>query len=117
MHEIASRLIRLALPCLFAVAAAGLAQAQDIPGQPSANRGEIVARKVCLVCHIPQAPTEPGTPVKADVPTFPEIAKRLDADGIKAAIISPAHPMPKVSLTQAEMDDVAAYVIAQKPAE
>lgn len=116
MNEMASRLARGIVPGLFVALAAGTAFAQDIPGQPSANRGEVIAKKVCLVCHIPKTP-EPGVPVKADVPTFPEIARRLDADGIKAVVISPKHPMPAVSLTQAEIADVAAYVIAQKPAQ
>ncbi|MEC9368363.1 MAG: c-type cytochrome [Pseudomonadota bacterium] len=110
------RFMSAPLAAIGLIAAVAPALAQDLPGQPSAARGEVLANKSCLVCHIPKVPT-PGAPVKVDVPTFPEIAMRQDAAGIKAMLINPRHPMPQIQLTQAEMDDIAAYVLAQKPAQ
>lgn len=103
--------LTLALGAVVSVPAA----AQDIPGQPSAKRGEDIAQKLCAFCHLPQpgAPRLQGT---ADVPTFPEIAKRpgFDADRVANTVMAPPHPMPPVPLTKPEMADVAAYIATLK---
>ena len=69
--------------------------------------------RVCAVCHIPQ----PGGPLlqgTADIPTFPEIARKegQTADLIVGAIILPSHPMPQIVLTRDQMADIAAYVLS-----
>ncbi len=111
MRHIAFAAAALALGTALAAPAA----AQDIPGQPSAKRGEEIAKKLCVFCHLP-APGAPRLQGTADVPTFPEIAKRpgFDADRIANTIMAPPHPMPPIALTKAEMADVAAYIISLK---
>ena len=90
--------------------------AQQVPGRPSPERGEELARKLCANCHIP-AEGQPRMQGTADVPTFPEIARRQTADGIKAALIMPGHPMPQIQLTRAEMDDLAAYILSLRESD
>jgi len=97
------------------VALAFLAGPSKAQGQGDPERGKDVADKVCAFCHMarPGAPMLQGT---ADVPKFPEIAKRegLDADYIAGKIMAPPHPMPPVALTKQEIADVAAYILGLK---
>lgn len=103
----------------FAVMAAPLAaNAQSLPGQPSAERGEQLVNKLCAVCHI----QKPGGPIlqgKADVPTFPEIARieGQSRERIIGAIVLPAHPMPQIMVNRQEMSDIAAYILSLKKSD
>lgn len=111
-----SSLMRIcAAAALWTIAGHVAANAQSVPGQPDPARGESLARRLCAVCHIPEpgAPRLQGT---ADVPTFPEIARKKgqSADRITGRIIMPTHPMPQIPLTRDQMADIAAYILSLK---
>lgn len=94
---------------------AGAAAAQQLPGQPDAAKGESLARRLCAICHIPEAGA-PRLQGSADIPTFGEIAQKegLSAEWIVNRIILPVHPMPNIILTRDEMKDIAAYILKLK---
>ncbi|GAB4234169.1 MAG: hypothetical protein Kow0032_17870 [Methyloligellaceae bacterium] len=103
--------------CLVLLPLAG-AQAQGLPGQPDPARGQTLTGRLCVECHVP---SDAATRLQgsADVPTFPEIARRpgQSADRIISRIILPAHPMPVISLTRDEMQDIAAYILSLRKGE
>lgn len=93
------------------------ASAQSIPGKPDPAVGAELAAKLCSNCHVSKATS--GTPVKADVPTFKEIANlegRTEAS-IAGKIILPAHPMPTFSLSRTDIAHLVAYVMSLKTSE
>jgi mono/diheme cytochrome c family protein len=111
-----SSLMRIcAAAALWTLAGYVAADAQSVPGEPDPARGDKLAHRLCAVCHIPEegAPRLQGT---ADVPTFPEIArmKGQSAERITGRIILPTHPMPQISLTTKQMEDIAAYILSLK---
>lgn len=113
-------MIRVPISCLtmllvLSVSAVHTVGAQTLPGQADAERGAELTERLCANCHIPEegAPRLQGT---ADVPTFPEIARKQGqtAERISGAIIMPAHPMPQIPLTKSQIDDVVAYIMSLK---
>lgn len=109
---------------LFLPAAAGMAlllastsqaPTQQLPGQPDPDKGAELARRLCAGCHLPRE-GEPRLQGTADVPTFPEIARKegQTAEHITGKILMPAHPMPSIQLTQGEIADLAAYILGLK---
>jgi hypothetical protein len=50
----------------------------------------------------------------ADVPSFFEIAKRPDLNGLENFLANPHPPMPDMSLTQVEIGDLLAYIASLK---
>lgn len=96
---------------------ASVASAQKIPGTPDPAVGAELAAKLCSNCHVSKATS--GEPVKADVPTFKEIANlegRTEAS-IADKIILPAHPMPTFNLSRNDIAHLAAYVMSLKTSE
>ncbi len=94
-----------------------VAAAQSIPGKPDPAVGAELAAKLCSSCHVSKATSE--APVKADVPTFKEIANlegRTEAS-IAGKIILPAHPMPTFNLTRTDIAHLVAYVMSLRTAE
>ena len=92
------------------------AVAQPVPGKPDPKRGLELAAKLCSNCHAGKGiPTQSGGQ-QADVPTFPEIAKRSGqtAERIHGILVMPRHPMPTIPLTRNEMADLAAYILSLK---
>ena len=89
------------------------ASAQTRPAD--AKRGQELATRMCSACHI-VAPGSAST-ANPDVPTFAAIAARPDASAERLAgrIIVPHPPMPDTQLTVAEIRDVIAYILSQKP--
>ena len=69
-----------------------------------------LAAKLCGECHTSEAD---GTQrVKADVPTFREIANLpgQTPELLTGKIMVPRHPMPDLVLSRAEIADVVAYI-------
>ena len=99
----------------FAIAAALLplllfasqGQAQNV------IRGEHLARTWCAGCHVVSANQQHAV---TDVPSFRSIARRSEFDRRAVAyfLLAPHPPMPNLSLTRAEADDLAAYIESQK---
>lgn len=94
-----------------------VASAQPIPGKPDPAAGAELAAKLCSNCHVSKATS--GAPVKADVPTFKEIANqegRTEAS-IAGKIILPPHPMPAINLSRTDIAHLVAYVMSLKMPE
>jgi mono/diheme cytochrome c family protein len=101
---------RLALlACAALLAGIGTAQAAN-----PAN-GQIVARKLCVNCHIVEPGGAPGQrDVPAGVPSFMAIAEKpgQTEDRLTGFMLNPHPPMPQVQLTRRELDDLAAYILS-----
>jgi mono/diheme cytochrome c family protein len=83
---------------------------------PGPAKGGDLAQALCRNCHL-IGPNHRG-PVPDGVPSVMALAARpgIDADAIKTALIAPPHPlMPDPPLTQAQMGDVAAYILSLGP--
>lgn len=86
--------------------------AQNILGRPDAQRGAELSAKLCVNCHLIGQDTQATGRVKADVPTFREIAN-LDgqtSDRMTALIFSPKHPMPTIGLSRDNIAHIVAYI-------
>jgi len=106
----AGRSIVASVVCLLAIVSA--ASAQTIPGRPSPDQGARLASKLCVNCHLIEQDSGEGAQVKADVPSFREIAN-LDgqtSERMTILIISPKHPMPTIALSRDEIAHVVAYI-------
>jgi len=84
-------------------------------GSGDANRGHILARKLCVACHAVEVETR-TVKIFADVPTFTAIANRQGqtAETVAGKIVLPHPPMPRVQLTRAEIANLAVYIISLK---
>ena len=79
-------------------------------GDPIA--GGAVAKQWCVACHdIGQ-----GRTVKDGAPSFVSVARRpnLNPDMLKIWLADPHPPMPKLSLSRQEIDDLVAYILSLK---
>lgn len=96
--------------CLLAIVSA--ASAQTIPGRPSPDQGAQLASKLCVNCHLIGHETQPSGGVKADVPSFREIANvdGQTSERMTVLIISPKHPMPTIALSRDEISHIIAYI-------
>ena len=113
LHRFGANLLAASAICLGASAAS----AQQIPGKPDPATGAELAAKLCSNCHVSKAAS--GVPVKADVPTFTEIANRegRTPEWIAGKIILPAHPMPTLNLSRSDIGHLVAYVSSLKTSE
>jgi cytochrome c len=92
--------------CIFATWSATTAGATT---QDRVAKGHQLAQQWCTGCHI----IEPGTTSASDVaPPFPKIAqdKRLTADQLRVWLANPHPPMPNLSLTREEIENLVAYI-------
>jgi mono/diheme cytochrome c family protein len=83
---------------------AGFAATQD-----RVAKGHELARQWCTGCHI----IEPGSASASDVaPPFPKIAqdKRLTPEQLRVWLTNPHPPMPNLSLSREEIDNLVAYI-------
>lgn len=82
----------------------GASQAQD------AERGRMMAERWCAECHV-VGPDGAGGDAG---PAFETVANREggQADIIVAWLADPHPPMPNMSLTMAEIRDLAAYIMS-----
>jgi mono/diheme cytochrome c family protein len=107
-----------ALAVVMAVAA-GLLAGTDAQAQRrgSASEGMTVAQRYCASCHLiggaQQSVAQPG------VPSFAAIAKHAGQtpERLAGIIIIPHPPMPNLSLTMREVQDVVAYIMSLKDAQ
>jgi mono/diheme cytochrome c family protein len=96
--------------CLVAILSAAVAQ--TIPGRPNPDQGAQLASKLCVNCHLIGQESQAQSRVKADVPSFREIAN-LDgqtSERLTVLIISPNHPMPTIALSRDDIAHVVAYI-------
>ncbi len=100
-------MVFLGLSLVLSAAAGSAGDAN--PTVADAQRGRVLAEKVCATCHL--IATAPGGRVVAGVPTFHEIANRKaqTAKNIASALIKPHAPMPNIYLSRREIDDLIAY--------
>lgn len=85
------------------------ASAADKPPIESIERGHAIAKQWCISCHVVERAGGRGTDAA------PPFAKLAD-DGVpearlKAFMANPHPPMPNMSLTRRDMDDLAAYIL------
>ena len=97
---------------LIALCAPTLAVAQAEPGDPDAGRR--LSEAWCANCHR-IGPAGPG-PASDAAPAFATIAAMPSATRMSlAAFLQTPHPrMPNYQLSRDEMDDVIAYLLAQR---
>jgi mono/diheme cytochrome c family protein len=94
------------------VASVSAASAQNIPGRPSPDQGAQLAAKLCASCHLIGQAGQAKNRVKADVPSFREIAN-LDgqtSERMTILIMSPNHPMPTIALSRDNIAHLVAYI-------
>jgi mono/diheme cytochrome c family protein len=103
-----------ALPLALLLLAAP-ALAQSPPAAGDAEAGGRIAAQWCANCHRVSA-GGPGPATDAVTP-FPSLAARpaTTADSIAAFLRRPHAGMPDFGLSQADVRDVAAFILAQRP--
>ena len=86
-----------------------LAQEKKEP-TPDAGRGKIIAERLCTSCHLLSPTMTPTVPV--GIPTFDEMANKPNqtASNIRANLITPHAPMPNMSLTRLEIEDIIRFL-------
>lgn len=79
------------------------------------DRGRWLARQWCSACHTIAAQAPGGR--KDAAPAFPAIAARrgATAEGIATYLRLPHANMPDHGLTARQAQDLAAYILAQRP--
>lgn len=85
--------------------------------RPSAENGLELSQKFCKACHIVNAEGNVTAPVGP--PSFPSIANKpgQTAERIIGALVAPHPPMPDMHLTNAEMQDIIAYLDTLRTSE
>lgn len=98
---------------MFLILGLGSAQAQDMVGDPDA--GAVFAQRVCAACHVVGGdwPANPRNPA----PGFEDIAREPSVTplGLRVFLNSPHRNMPNLILSEKEVDDVIAYIMALRP--
>ena len=95
-----------------AMAAAGGAAAQQVPGD--AGAGHVLARDWCAGCHF----VEPQEMRARDAaPSLAAVAamKSTTALSLQAFLQTSHHNMPNWRLTRQQVDDVVAYIVTLRP--
>ncbi len=95
------------LATLAVILSAGVAAAPQ-SAVADVARGAQLASQWCANCHVVGG-NAPGT-VQQGPPSFRAIAQDLTADELRTFLSHPHSPMPDLSLTRAEIDDVIAYI-------
>ena len=100
-------MISIAASLLVTPATAQTANAQNVA------HGRAIAKTWCSACHLVSPEQTTANP---DVPTFSSIALRLprDADVLAAFIANPHPPMPNLSLSRQDIQDLLAYITTLK---
>jgi mono/diheme cytochrome c family protein len=74
-----------------------------------ATNGERLARQWCANCHV----VGTGSPqsIQQGPPSFRSVAQSgMSADQLRTFLTKPHAPMPDLSLTRSEIDDLIAYI-------
>lgn len=99
--------MRLAAAAAFSILAAAPAFAVDL------QHGLTISKRWCASCHVV---TTDQKEASADVPTFMDIARRRTQKKPLADFLTEPHGMmPNLSLTQAEIADIVAYIRSLAP--
>lgn len=102
---------RAVFALLAALTSFGFAMPANAGGD--VTRGEAIAKRWCVNCHV-VSPEQ--TTAKVDVPTFADIARRRPDDrALSSFLVKPHPPMPDLSLTRQEIEDVVAYIRSLDP--
>lgn len=77
------------------------------------DEGEFLANKWCSACHLINDDQQSAS---ADAPTFRSIAVRYgdNIDVLAGFLIDPHPPMPNMSLTRREIQNLLAYIETKK---
>jgi cytochrome c len=102
-------IIRLGIVVL-ALGGVAPALGQTLPGDPV--QGRAIAERWCASCHL--VSSRPVGPAGDGAATFQSIADRTSttALSLRAFLQTPHGRMPDLNLTQAETDDLIAYVLS-----
>lgn len=94
------------IACVLATAPA---VAQDLPGDPAAGRA--LATRDCASCHL--VTDNQAGPAMDGVPSFVSIARMPSTTelSLRAFLRTPHPPMPDLTLTRRQMDDVVSYIL------
>jgi len=109
MSDALDRILRkLLLVVCFTVVGPSLSFAAD------ANEGKAIAERWCTGCHVVES--EQKSPVTDQAPPFTSIARRPDFGANKLALLllEPHPNMPKLSLSRAEVANLAEYILTLK---
>lgn len=76
-----------------------------------ARTGQELAERWCASCHLVKPEQTQGA---ADAPSFMSIAERSgqDLEWLKTFLVEPHPPMPEMSLTREEIQNLIAYIDA-----
>lgn len=79
-----------------------------------ADQGKVIAERWCMACHVVES--EQKSPVTDQAPSFASLAKRPDFDANRLALLllEPHPNMPKLSLSRAEIANLADYIATLK---
>ena len=104
------RLLRFTGSLLLAALMIAPAVAQDLRG--GADAGAAFAQRECAACHVVGGdwPANPRSPA----PSFESIAGEPSATplSLRVFLSTPHRNMPNLILSEREMDDVIAYIVA-----
>ena len=97
-------------PVFLLVLAIGL---MDCAFAADARRGELLAKRWCIDCHVVSTGQQQGT---AQAPPFSAIANRTDFNETTIAyfLLTPHPRMPDMNLSRNEAADLAAYIKTQR---
>ena len=97
---------------LFSTVLASATTAGALAGD--VERGRSLAERWCIECHV-IGPAIPGGEIG---PSFATVANDggKQADVVSAWLVDPHPPMPNMSLTMAEIDDLATYIMSLRKA-
>ncbi len=86
--------------------------AQTLPGDP--YEGQQLARQVCSICHSVEKGGDAVSPKGA--PAFQDVADNpaINPISLRVFLQTPHETMPNLILTEAETDDVIAYILSMR---
>ncbi len=104
-------MLRFSMPAL--AVAALVAMDVGLPGSALAAEpvhGRELARRWCASCHM----VEPGQTASDVAPAFTAVAQnpQITREALKAWLAKPHPPMPDLSLSRQDEDDVLAYILS-----
>lgn len=90
-------------------ASALLAALTPLNAQADAAAGHRLAQQWCANCHVVDSAT-PKAAIPQGPPSFATIAGHLEAGPLRAFLAHPHQPMPDLTLSRSEIEDLASYI-------
>jgi cytochrome c len=86
--------------------------AGPVTPRPDPEKGQALAERVCVTCHIVAREATSST----DVPSFAAIANKpgQTLESVAGRIVIPHPPMPTIALSREEIANVVAYIMTLK---